>query len=114
MQNMIINYSKREYDRRISVLEDDIKKLDSHKNELLSLAEQIKTIWRDENGLKFYNYITQRLHSIEQEKKSAESLLANYKNVSAKMGNLGETFSETFSMVTDVISGVVSSGGSGE
>lgn len=114
MENMIINYSRREYERRISVLEDDIKKLDTHKTELLSLAEQIKTIWRDENGLEFYKYITQRLHSIEQEKVSANALLTNYKNVAAKMGNLGETFKETFSVVSDVVSGVVSSGGSGE
>ena len=81
--NLIFNYSKRDYEIAISKLEGCVKRLDEHLAKLRELRASMPNFWDDEDAKKTRQALDITINSIISNMKICKDLIQTYKNVVA-------------------------------
>ena len=76
--SIIIKYPEHVYVRKIEDLDDCIGLLNGHLETLRDYKDQVKSNWRDQEGLKYFNLLSKEEQAVRNAMHRAESLKSIY------------------------------------
>lgn len=98
----VFSYSKQEYEERVSKLQVEISKLESHEARLEELRNQIPGFWEDEQATKAYKLISEELSEVrrytEWAKDTLQIMQETVQELDGKQNRLGNLLEELISM----------------
>lgn len=63
--NIIVRYSKAQYQEKISRLDGCVKKLDTHLSTMEALRDQFKQVWDDDVAMQYYEQIKVQIQAVK-------------------------------------------------
>lgn len=103
-QGFLFNYTKDQYEVKVSELEGLLARLKEHLSRLQELRSQLPQFWEDDTAQKTGEALDKTIKQVIDAMNLSENLLSTYKTVIESLGGSKETLSE---LITDAL-GVLS------
>lgn len=83
--DIIVKYSKSQYQEKIDRLDRCVQKLASHASNLKGYKEELKTIWDDEQAQKYHKILDKEIKSVENAQEQVNKQIQMWKNAIKEM-----------------------------
>lgn len=102
-QGLIFNYTKNEYEVKVSELEELIARLNQHLERLQELRSQIPQFWDDGNARETGVVLDKTIKKVLDAMTTSENLSRTYKTVIESLGGSKETLAELIGDATGIL-----------
>lgn len=102
----LFNYSKSEYETKISELEALISRLNEHLTTLRNLRSQVPQFWDDENAQETSRALDTTISKVEREMSTAESLARTFRTAVESLDSSKDVVKNLVSDAMGILSGV--------
>ncbi len=107
ISNFIFNYSKGEYEKAISRLEELVKSLDNHLTKLRELRANVPSFWDDDEAKTTCQALDMTIDRIVFDMDTCKSLISTYKTAMAEFDTSKNVTKELLKDAIGILSGLV-------
>lgn len=108
--NLLLNYTRNQYQEKIDQLESCKTRLDAHLAQLEAYQQQLYNFWTGENAEEYFAMIGVQIMAVRSAQTRVETTLQNWQEVVDKMEHTKETVSELTGGATNVLKDLASLG----
>lgn len=111
--SVIINYTKKDYDAKITELQGYYDTLEKHLEKMNALKSQIFDFWNDENARKTGTILARMIQSVEFTMNQTNDALIFYRTCVDKFTGVNATIDDLLGQALQTVIGSIGGGGGG-
>ncbi|MBE6942012.1 MAG: hypothetical protein E7455_07020 [Ruminococcaceae bacterium] len=107
IKDYVFNYTKDEYESKISELTNLVARLNNHLTELENLKSEIPSFWDDDKAKKAFDAITLTIQRTKDNMQIAQRTLDQYKQIVADLDNSQGTLGDLLEGAVGLLQSIV-------